>query len=125
MDVDAGHIISNIAISQAQREVEQTPSDPFLPPKAVGSYKVDQSVIAGIASNFDNLTTVTDFDHSFPCSWNGGRTCSQLWRIFVGQDREDLGSIALGREEALFLEGLACKTMTSWRTLTSDFRLLS
>lgn len=41
------HTISNIAIGQAQKEIEQTPSDPFLPPQVSGSYQVDPSVIAG------------------------------------------------------------------------------
>ena len=39
----------------------------------------------------------------------------------MGQDGEGLGSIALGRDTALFLEGLAPRIMTSWRSLTSSY----
>lgn len=70
MNVDAEHTISNIAISQAQREVEQTPSEPFLPPKAGGSYVVDQSVIAGMNANLHDPTTMVDSYSSFSCPWN-------------------------------------------------------
>jgi hypothetical protein len=47
MGKDMEHTISNIAINQAQRALEQTPSEPFLPPQAGGSFDVDRSVIAG------------------------------------------------------------------------------
>ena len=36
--------ISKIQYSAAQQEVEQTPSDPILPPQPSGVYEVDQSV---------------------------------------------------------------------------------
>jgi hypothetical protein len=42
------HTISRIAIGKAQADLEETPTDPFLPPQASGSYKVDERVIAGI-----------------------------------------------------------------------------
>lgn len=70
MNVDTEHTISNIAISQAQIELEQTPSEPFLPPTAGGPYEVDQSVIAGINANLHNATTVVDSYSSFSCPWN-------------------------------------------------------
>jgi hypothetical protein len=41
------HTISRIAIGKAQADLEETPTDPFLPPQASGSYKVDERVIAG------------------------------------------------------------------------------
>lgn len=37
--------ISNIAISEAQRRVEETPTDLIAPPIAAGTYQVDESVI--------------------------------------------------------------------------------
>ena len=74
MDVDAEHTISNIAISQAQRAVEQTPSEPFLPPKASGSYRVDQSVIAGMSADLDYPSAVVDSYYSFSYPRNRGRT---------------------------------------------------
>ena len=57
MNTNAEHTISNIAISQAQREVEQTPSDPFLAPRAGGSYYVDESVIAGGKRHLERLSS--------------------------------------------------------------------
>jgi hypothetical protein len=44
------HTISAIAISQSQKDIEATPTDPFLPPQVGGTYTVDQSVIAGMVS---------------------------------------------------------------------------
>lgn len=38
--------ISNIKISETQRQAEQTPSDPILPPQPSGKYNVDESVRA-------------------------------------------------------------------------------
>ena len=36
--------ISNIQIGEAQRDDEQTPSEPILPPQPKGNYEVDESV---------------------------------------------------------------------------------
>jgi hypothetical protein len=44
---DITHTISNIAIGDAQRKIEQTPAEPIEPPKPAGQYEVDQSVIDG------------------------------------------------------------------------------
>jgi hypothetical protein len=43
--------ISNIAISKAQREVEQTPTGSIDPPVLGGSYLVDESVLAGTCTH--------------------------------------------------------------------------
>ena len=36
--------IYNIQIGEAQRDAEQTPSEPILPPQPKGNYEVDESV---------------------------------------------------------------------------------
>jgi len=41
------HTIGKIAIGKAQANLEETPTEPFLPPQASGSYKVDERVVAG------------------------------------------------------------------------------
>jgi hypothetical protein len=41
------HNIPRIAIGKAQADSEETPTEPFLPPQASGSYKVDARIIAG------------------------------------------------------------------------------
>ncbi|KAI4676006.1 uncharacterized protein J4E84_009805 [Alternaria hordeiaustralica] len=40
------HTIGKIAIGKAQANLEETPTEPFLPPQASGSYKVDERVVA-------------------------------------------------------------------------------
>lgn len=45
---DGDHTISDIAIGQTQKVIEQTPEDPFLPPRISACYEVDPSVIAGV-----------------------------------------------------------------------------
>ena len=69
MEVSAEYTISNIPINPAQREVEKTPSEPFLPPKAGGTFEVDQSVIAGMEDTSDDPATVIDSYYSLSCHW--------------------------------------------------------
>lgn len=76
------HTIGKIAIGKAQADLEQTPTEPFLPPQASGSYKVDERVVAGnvtIAVHVRHLPSV-----SIPHFWDSGNRCIQLRRIAVG-----------------------------------------
>ena len=43
-EAEAVDSISSIKIGKAQRDAEQTPSEPFLPPQPSGTYEVDESV---------------------------------------------------------------------------------
>ncbi|KAF2839197.1 hypothetical protein M501DRAFT_1003750 [Patellaria atrata CBS 101060] len=76
MIVEIEHTISNIAISKAQREVEKTPSEPFLPPKAGGSYEVDQSVIAAFPIPGTEVVRALNYGESL---W--GKTAKVLVRL--------------------------------------------
>jgi hypothetical protein len=49
-EIHETHTISAIAISQSQEDIEETPTDPFLPPQVGGTYTVNQNVIAGMGS---------------------------------------------------------------------------
>ena len=65
------HWISNIEINRAQREAEQTPPDPILPPQPSGIYDVDESVVAcemvlEPSTGEWSLLTIA----SFPYTWN-------------------------------------------------------
>lgn len=40
-------VISNIAIGEAQRRIEERPTDPIEPPKASGAFELNQAVIDG------------------------------------------------------------------------------
>ncbi len=96
--------ISNIKISEAPREVEQTPSEPILPPQPRGNYDVDESVRAcKVEFTCVALTLLTAV--SFSCTWNKNRTCAELWHVTVGQDRKSHRRIALRRREKLFPQG--------------------
>jgi hypothetical protein len=76
------HTISRIAIGKAQADLEETPTDPFLPPQASGSYKVDERVIAGKVA----ITVLARHLRCFSvsCFWYPGNRCIQLRRIAVG-----------------------------------------
>lgn len=79
--------ISNIKIGAAQREAEQTPSEPILPPQPKGSYDVDESVKAceaGLSSGARTLLTIV----SFSCSRNKSHTSAELWHVTVGENRQ-------------------------------------
>ncbi len=69
--------ISNIKISEAQREVEQTPSEPILPPQPSGNYDVDESVRA-CKVEFTCVASTLLIAVSFSCTWNKSRTCAEL-----------------------------------------------
>lgn len=44
--------ISNIAIGEAQKQIEQTPLGQIVPPQTSGSYFVDQNVVDGMSEIF-------------------------------------------------------------------------
>lgn len=96
--------ISNIKIGEAQREVEQTPSEPIFPPQPSGNYDVDESVRAcEIGMSTVARTLLTNI--SFSCTWNKNRTCAELWHVPVGQNRKSHRRIALWRREELLPQG--------------------
>lgn len=96
--------ISNIKISEAPREVEQTPSEPILPPQPSGNYDVDESVRA-CKVEFACVALTLLIAVSFSCTWNKNRTCAELWNVTVGQDRKSHRRIALRRREKLLPQG--------------------
>ncbi len=96
--------ISNIGISEAQWEVEQPPSEPILPPQPSGKYDVDESVrTCEVVSSHFAWMILTNV--SFSCPWNKNHTCTKLWHVTLGQDREDYCQVALRRREKLLPQG--------------------
>src|SRR5438045_9692200 len=55
--------ISKIFIGEAQREVEQNPTEPITPPKANGNFVVDESIVACMFLKFLSYVTI-DAHHS-------------------------------------------------------------
>ena len=47
MEADATHTLSAIAINEAQRKIEKTPTDLIEPPVISGRYEVDEQVVQG------------------------------------------------------------------------------
>lgn len=93
---EAVNDISNIKIGAAQREPEQTPSEPILPPQPNGSYYVDESVIAcevGLSSRARTLL----INVSFSCPRNKSHTSADLWHVTVGENRQGHRRVALRR----------------------------
>jgi hypothetical protein len=59
------HTISNIAINDAQRKIESTPTDPIQPPLATGSFEVNQTVIDGEQVEFQATFCTAVLQFSF------------------------------------------------------------
>lgn len=93
--------ISDVKISEVQREVERTASAPILPPQPSGNYEIDESVkaceIRPSSVAWTSLTLV-----SLSGRWNESRTCAELWYVFMGEDRKSRCRIAVWRREDLF-----------------------
>lgn len=93
--------ISDIKISEVQREVERTTSAPILPPQPSGNYEIDESVkaceIGPLSVAWTSLTLV-----SLSGRWNESRTCAELWYVSIGQDRKSRCRIAVWRREDPF-----------------------
>ncbi|KAL8816848.1 MAG: hypothetical protein Q9223_004213 [Gallowayella weberi] len=68
--------ISNIAISEAQRQVEETPSDTIAPPVATGTYQVDQSVIESFPVKGTTIVHALNYGESL---W--GKTAKLIVRM--------------------------------------------
>lgn len=100
-ETEAVNAISNIKIGAAQRDAEQTPTEPILPPQPKGSYDVDESVKAcevGLSSGARTLL----INGSFSCPRNQSHTSAELWHVIMGENRQSYRRVALrGREELL------------------------
>jgi len=98
---------SNIQIGEAQRKLEQTPSDPILPPQPSGSYEVDESVracesgLSYISRSLNSPRIVASFSSSRIKDYSR----AQLWHVFVGENCKNRRSIALWRGEKLLSKG--------------------
>lgn len=61
------HTASRTAIGKAQADLEETPTEPLLPPQVGDSYKVNERVIAGISAKAVLHWRLTLIQHSpFP-----------------------------------------------------------
>ena len=101
---DVTDSISNIKLNEAQREAEQTPSEPILPPQPSGNYDVDESVSA-CEVGFSNVARTSLTTVRFSCTWNQNRASAELWHLIVGQDRKSHRQIAFRRREELLPQG--------------------
>ncbi|CAN9281041.1 unnamed protein product [Alternaria alternata] len=95
------HTISRIAIGKAQADLEETPTDPFLPPQASGSYKVDERVIAAFPIPETKVIDAYNYGESL---W--GKTAKIVVQLPTGQtDNYFLKVVSLGKIGRHMCEG--------------------
>lgn len=88
--------------------VQKTPSEPITPPKASGSYVVNESIIAGRLSccpQFPTQAHLTSIS-SIPSFRHDCRPRSQLWRISMEEEGKNLCLFADRRARELLPQGL-------------------
>ena len=116
---EAVNDISNIKIGAAQREPEQTPLEPILPPQPNGSYDVDESVLAcevGLPSRARTLL----INVSFSCLRNKSHTSAELWHVTVGKNSQTHCRVALRRREELLPQGWITPAMMRYATADAN-----
>ena len=97
--------ISGFNINEAQREIEQTPSNPILPTQPSGHYEVDESGKAREVEESAKCPETFLIAARFPRSWNKNRTCAELWNATLGGNRKSHCRTALSRGEELLPQG--------------------
>ena len=117
---EVSNSVSNTKISAAQRDVEQTPSEPILPPQPSGKYDVDESVRA-CKNGSSSITWALLIPVSFSCPRNNSCTCAELWRVIMGQNCENRCRVAFWRRGDLLPQGLHHLLRTAGAT--ADTRL--
>jgi len=95
------HTIGKIAIGKAQADLEQTPTEPFLPPQASGSYKVDERVVAAFPISGTQVTDAYNYGESL---W--GKTAKLVVQLPSGEnDNYFLKVVTLGKIGRHMCEG--------------------
>ncbi|KAF2746733.1 hypothetical protein M011DRAFT_468429 [Sporormia fimetaria CBS 119925] len=75
-----GTVSHEIAIGEAQRAIEETPSEPFLPPQVGGNYEVDPSVISAFPVPGTQIVNAYNYGESL---W--GKTAKVVVRLPSGE----------------------------------------
>jgi len=95
------HTIGKIAIGKAQANLEETPTEPFLPPQASGSYKVDERVVAAFPIPGTQVTDAYNYGESL---W--GKTAKLVVQLPSGEnDNYFLKVVTLGKIGRHMCEG--------------------